>query len=149
MAGAFVSVDVIGDGQITKVLNDLIKQGTNLEGAFRDIGEHLIESTQQRMRDEVSPDGTPFEPLKQSTLDRKAANNQFLKILRADGHLADTLGYQASKNQLQFGSPLEYAATQQFGRDNANIPARPFLGVSSSDETEILDILRSHLNKAL
>lgn len=149
MAGSYVSVDVIGAGQVTKALNDVIKQGANLESAFRDIGEHLIESTQQRMRDEVSPDGTPFAPLKQSTLDRKAANNQVLKILRADGYLADTLNYQVGKNQLQFGSPQEYAASHQFGRDSANIPARPFLGISSDDETEILAILRGHLKEAL
>lgn len=149
MAGSFISIDVIGDGDITKALNQLIKQGQNLEPAFRDIGEHLLESHEQRFNDQQEPDGTPWQPLSSKTVARKIKAHQSDKILRGYGTLADTLNYQISKNQLQFGSPMEYAATHQFGRDNANIPARPFLGLSSDDNNEVLDILRSHLSKAL
>ncbi|MCC8998035.1 MAG: phage virion morphogenesis protein [Candidatus Contendobacter sp.] len=42
-----------------------------------------------------------------------------------------------------------YGATHQFGNPNLNIPARPFLGLSQSDEQELLDILNDHLNRAL
>ena len=149
MAGSFISIDVIGEGDITNALNRLIKQGQSLKPAFRDIGEHLLESHEQRFKDQQAPDGTPWELLSVNTIEQKALSNQSEKILRGYGTLADTLNYQISKNQLQFGSPLEYAATHQFGRDKANIPARPFLGLSSDDEVEVLDILRSHLNKAL
>jgi len=33
----------------------------------------------------------------------------------------------------------------QVGDPSRNIPARPFLGISDQDETEILDIIKGHL----
>jgi len=146
MAGSFVSIDLLGDEAITKALNTMLARGLDLAPAFYEMGEHILESTQDRMSQELSPDGTPWEPLSINTIEQKDLTNQSEKILRGYGTLADTLSYQVNSNQLMFGSNLEYAATHQFGRDKANIPARPFLGVSGEDETEILDILRSHLS---
>jgi len=145
MAGSFVSIDLLGEKAITKALNTILARGLDLAPAFYEMGEHTLESTQDRMSQELSPDGTPWEPLSINTIEQKDLTNQSEKILRGYGTLADTLSYQVNSNQLMFGSNLEYAATHQFGRDKANIPARPFLGVSGEDETEILDILRSHL----
>tara|TARA_B110000211_G_scaffold218716_1_gene263806 strand:- start:834 stop:1280 length:447 start_codon:yes stop_codon:yes gene_type:complete len=146
MSGSFVSIDLLGDEAITKELNRMLSRGLDLDPAFYEMGEHLLESTQDRISQEVSPDGTPWEPLSINTILQKDLTNQSDKILRGYGTLADMLSYQISGNQLMFGSNMEYAATHQFGRDNANIPARPFLGVSGEDETEIIDILRSHLS---
>jgi phage virion morphogenesis protein len=148
MSGSFVSIDLLGDEAITKELNRMLARGLDLDPAFYEMGEHLLESTQDRMSQEVSPDGTPWEPLSINTIEQKDLTNQSDKILRGYGTLADMLSYQISGNQLMFGSNMEYAATHQFGRDKANIPARPFLGVSGEDETEIIDILRSHLSGA-
>jgi len=57
---------------------------------------------------------------------------------------------------VMIGSPMEYAAMQQFGGTKAefpnlwgDIPARPFLGISSQDENEILTILRNYLESAV
>ena len=145
MAGSFVSIDVIGGSAITNALNKLIKQTNDLSPAFRDIGEHLLESTQNRMSQEQTPSGEAWEPLRPSTIKQKAVSGQSGKTLRGYGTLADTLNYQLSDNQLMFGSNMEYAATHQFGRESANIPAREFLGFSDSDENEILNILHAHL----
>jgi phage virion morphogenesis protein len=148
MAGSFVSIDLLGEEAITKVLNRILSRGLDLTPAFYEMGEHLLESTQDRMSREESPDGTPYEPLSINTLEQKDLTNQSDKILRGYGTLADTLSYQVSGDQLMFGSNMEYAATHQFGRDSANIPARPFLGVNHEDEIELIDILRSHLSGA-
>ena len=145
MAGSFVSIDLLGDEAITNALNTMLARGLDLAPAFYEMGEHILESTQDRMSHELSPDGTPWEPLSVNTIEQKDLTNQSEKILRGYGILADTLSYQVNSNQLMFGSNVEYAATHQFGRDNANIPARPLLGVSGEDEIEILDILRWHL----
>jgi phage virion morphogenesis protein len=145
MAGSFVSVDVLGEEAIAKALNRLLSQSEDLSPALREIGEHMLESTQNRMSKELSPDGQSWEPLSINTIENKSLSGQSDKILRGYGTLADLLNYQLNGNQLMFGSNMEYAATHQFGREKANIPARQFLGVSDSDEVEILDILRSHL----
>jgi phage gpG-like protein len=38
-----------------------------------------------------------------------------------------------------------YAATQQFGAEERNIEARPFLGLSTEDEIEVIEILNQFL----
>jgi phage virion morphogenesis protein len=148
MAGSFVSVDVVGSNTLATHLNKLLTQVADVSPALREIGEHLLESTQDRMSQEISPDGQPWEPLQPDTLANKSKTSQSNKILRGYGTLADTLNYQLNGDQLMFGSNMEYAATHQFGRDSANIPAREFLGLSDDDETEIIEILQSHLNSA-
>jgi len=143
MAGSFISVDVRGQKKISQALNRLLKQGSDLEPAFRDIGEYLLESTQQRFVDQQAPDGEPWEPLSPKTLAKKKRQD---RILTETGTLADTLNYQIGANQLMLGSNMEYAATHQFGREADGIPARPFLGIAPFEQVEILDILRDHLN---
>ena len=145
MAGNFVSVDLLGEEAIPKELNRILARGLDLDPAFYEVGEYFLESTQDRMSREESPDGKAWEPLSVNTLEQKDLTNQSGKILRGYGTLADLLSYQINGNQLMFGSNMEYAATHQFGRDSANIPARPFLGINNEDESEIVAILRSHL----
>ena len=146
MAGSFISIDLLGADDITKQLNRLLRQTNDLAPTLRDIGEYLLESTQQRFDDQVSPDGEPWELLSAKTVKKKALTGQSDKILRGYGTLADTLNYQLNNDQLMFGSVMEYAASHQFGRDGGNIPERAFLGFSAGDKGEILDILRSHLD---
>ncbi|OUR89889.1 phage virion morphogenesis protein [Gammaproteobacteria bacterium 42_54_T18] len=142
MTGSFVSVDVRGQKQISQALDRLLRQGSDLEPAFRDIGEYLLESTQQRFVDQQAPDGEPWEPLSPNTLKKKKRPD---RVLTETGTLVDTLNYQLGANQLMLGSNLEYAATHQFGREADGIPARPFLGIAPFEQVEILDILRDHL----
>lgn len=142
MAGSFISVDVIGQKQVAQALNRLLKQGSNLDPVFRDIGEYLLESTQQRFIDQQAPDGEPWEPLSPKTLKKKKRQD---RVLTETGTLVDTLNYQLGVNQLKFGSNREYAATHQFGREADGIPARPFLGVAPFERNEILEILQDHL----
>jgi len=145
MAGSFINVDVLGANQVTTALNKLLKQSDNLEPAFRDIGEYLLESTQQRFIDQQAPDGTPWEPLSPNTLRHKKRPD---RVLTETGTLADTLNYQLGANQLMLGSNMEYAATHQFGREGDGIPARPFLGIAPFEHKEILTILQDHLMSA-
>lgn len=67
--------------------------------------------------------------------------------------LSQTINYTADNNSVEIGSPLVYAATHQFGAKRGqygkskknspipwgDIPARPFLGISSDDEEAIRD----------
>jgi len=143
MAGAFVRVDVIGGQSIANAFNRLIKNVADTNPALRDIGEHLIDSTQQRFTDMQSPDGEAWEELAPGTIANKKRVD---RILTETGTLADTLNYQLGNDQLMFGSNMEYAASHQLGRDEANIPAREFLGFSEQDEDEILAIFHHHLS---
>jgi len=142
MAGAFIEVSVVGASAIANALNQLLQQSGNLNPALADIGEYLLDSTQQRFVDQQAPDGTPWDPVSPKTLKKKKRKD---RVLTETGTLADTLNYQLGANQLMLGSNLEYAATHQFGREADGIPARPFLGIAPFEQTEILAILQDHL----
>lgn len=152
MAGVRYAVR-INDDEIQKRLNQLLKKGADLTPAFASIGEDLLISHDQRFRDQKSPDGVPWAPLSEATKSLKSKNVDTILVL--NHVLSGTLNYQASSDNLLFGSALEYAATHQFGRTtapnsmipNKEIPARPFLGVDTDDREMILETLSDYLMK--
>jgi len=122
-------------------------QGTlhDLTPVFQDIGEAMLNVTRERFNTQTAPDGTPWKPLSPAYALVKKQN--VAQILTLYGRLRGTLTYQAGPKEVRIGTPLVYGATHQFGR--GAIPARPFLGLSQSDEQELLDILNDHLSRAL
>lgn len=73
------------------------------------------------------------------------------------GILQDTIRYQLTPGGKgveigtnRFGGEWEGgAAVHQFGSRDGDIPARPFLGLSASDEREVLDVLDRFLRQAI
>lgn len=148
MSGASLRINVkYDDRKVRAGLKRLARAGGNLTDAFAEIGEHLTESTRNRFDQGVDPEGNQWEPLAAKTVVRKKKNAD--KILLESGGLMDSLHYNASSHQLEFGTNLIYGATHQFGREDAGIPARPFLGISTDDEHEILNIIEDHIRSAL
>lgn len=174
MAGAFQIIARIDDREVTAALDRMLRQATRLVPAFKNIGEELLQSTRQRFRDQADPDGRPWQRLAPSTLAAKAARGHGATILRARGHLADTIRYQADEGGLRIGTNRIYGAIHQFGGKTAphvirpknkkalawpgarhpvrgvnhpgsEIPARPFLGISRLDRDRILEIVADHL----
>lgn len=144
MAGASITID---DQAVNQALRDLQLATGNLTPVFQDIGEYLLYSHRERFERQVSPDGQHWAELNPTYKAEKEYNQD--KILVLDGILMGGLHYQVEPNQLQFGTNEVYGATHQFGREDANISARPFLGVSDSDDGEILAIIYRHLQDAL
>lgn len=102
------------------------------------LGEYLQRSVQDRFKAQAAPDGTPWETLAPRTAKRKKYNAN--KVLTERGFLRRGIHYQVTApGTVEVGSNLVYAATHQFGR--GNIPARPFLGLSTHDEQEIFAIV--------
>ena len=169
MAGANLDVQLeIGNAaEVKAAFEALQKRLADLTPAFQDIGEALLNSTRARFRNSEAPDGTPWKALSEATLigrarrasggrlknkdgrySKKAAlGYAFAKPLIDRGHLMGLLNYRAGPREVRIGTPLIYGATHQFGR--GAIPARPFLGLSASDETMLLDILNDHLRRTL
>jgi phage virion morphogenesis protein len=146
MAGATASV-TLDDRDLQQLFARLIDAGTDLGPVFSDIGEHLIESHQQRFEDQQSPDGEPWLPLKEKSKARKKKNRD--KILIESGDLMGSLSYDVDSEGLLFGTNKIYGATHQFGDDDRNIPQREWLGLSNSDRDGIADILQAHLSDAI
>lgn len=125
--------------------------------ALADIGEALVASTKQRFVDGRAPDGTSWEELSDTTLAiREALGIPGTRPLIGETkRLSREIHYRIAGETLEVGSPMEYAATQQFGAlarsftggktPWGDIPERPFLGLSDDDERTIFDILGEHL----
>lgn len=164
----------VEDRQVLDTLNQLVGRAKNLRPAFVEIGEDLVDSTRRRFATATAPDGTPWAPNSQVTIDRYLG--VFKGSHKKDGSLSkagqartaskkpltgETKTLQSSINyQLDgdvgvgIGSPKVQAAMMQFGGTEAqfphlwgDIPGRIFLGVSSADKQNILEIIGSYLVK--
>lgn len=148
MAGASISIDYeFPDKAVADRLRALVDAGEDLEPAFIDIGEGLLNSTHDRWEQQVDPEGNAWEPLDPKYQARKKKNAD--KILVLEGFMRDTLAYNTSPRSMEMGTNLIQGATHQFGDEERGIPARPFLGVSEDDEQMIQDILQDHFEEAL
>lgn len=134
---------------VTAALDRLSRAAAHLRPALLAIGEELVISTKNRFETGTAPDGTRWAPNKPSTLKRKKGS----KPLIGKTHLlSQQISYAVDGNGLRIGSPMEYAAMQQFGGQKSkfphlwgDIPARPFLGISNSDEQMIVSTVNDYL----
>jgi phage virion morphogenesis protein len=162
-----ITINVASEPVIS-VLNRLTERLGDLKVPFTDVGEYLLQSTDQHFREERAPDGTPWAPNSPVTIERYFAKRSGRpvyhtkagksvpggkKILRDSGLLQDLMRYQATPTSLTVGTDRPYAAMQQFGGTRAqypwlwgDIPARPFLGMSPEDENEVLTILSGYIS---
>jgi phage virion morphogenesis protein len=130
-------------------LNELSDSISHLAPVLLMIGEALTESTKERFGTQTAPDGSHWDGNAEATIANKGRDQP---LTGETGKLQDEISYQIEGNDLLIGSPMIYAAMQQFGGTKeefphlwGDIPARPFLGVSEDDGTEILRLLRDHL----
>lgn len=154
MSGAEIKID-----EFTPTLEAISARLSDMTEVFQDIGEYLVDSTKQRFNDGVAPDGTAWAPKSQATIDSyrqreaKAGNAaiDFRPLFGASGSLSSNIVYEASADSVTWGSPMIYAAVQQFGASKGefgaasngssipwgDIPARPFIGISDEDRQVI------------
>jgi phage virion morphogenesis protein len=158
--------------QVLDVLRDLLIQASDPRPVLQLIGEHLAESTKERFVSGTGPEDNAWaenRPItlamylceykgnfkKDGSLSKKGQTRLTSKkpLTGKTRELQNTIGYLVSGDSLMVGSPLSYAAMQQFGGKTAansmipdkTIPARPFLGLSTDDEATIIDIVSSYL----
>lgn len=139
MAGVHLSITTSGLDKLQARLHGLA--GMDTSTLMPRLGEYLLASTQERFKTQAAPDGGAWDALAPRTVKRKKYNPS--KVLTARGFLRRGIRYQVlDKSTVQVGTDSVYAATHQYGRDEAHIPARPFLGLSSADRREITAIIR-------
>tara|TARA_R110002049_G_scaffold83938_8_gene213694 strand:- start:452 stop:919 length:468 start_codon:yes stop_codon:yes gene_type:complete len=121
-----------------------------------EIGEVVVESTKERFRDGVDPDGAPWEPNSPVTIaiygGLFASAGAKKPLVGETRRLSGEISWQLEGDRaVAIGSPMPYAAMQQFGGTRSewphlwgDIPARPFLGLSDSDERRILDLANDY-----
>jgi phage gpG-like protein len=174
----------INDPAVQTMLNALARRLGDMTPAMRDIGEALVLGTKQRFEQGQDWDGVPWAPNTETTILRYLGQTQgnFKKdgSLSKDGtkrvgakkpltgetqFLRSTIFFQASSTSVILVSPMEYAATQQFGAMRGafgrtargapipwgNIPPRPFLPIRRNGSMPtaaariVMDILGGYL----
>lgn len=152
----------LANREVLDYLQQLQQRVGDMTPALQDIGEYLIASTKERFATSTGPDGKKWADNSPLTLSRKKGTQPLIGETK---RLSTEFSYFIGNNELNFGSPLEYAPVQQFGASQGafgrgsfktrkgsfpipwgDIEARPFIGISDDDRVEILDIIQSYLS---
>ena len=144
MAGARIEIEVRGLGEVERRLSRLAARLDDPAPVLERIGARMVESTEARFDTLKAPDGSPWAPLAEKTRRYKGKHED--KPLTREGDLRGSISAEADRDGVVIGSDRPYAATHQFGREEANIPARPFLGLSDADIALIHSILDEYLD---
>ena len=166
----------IDDARVVDALERLSASAANPRRALLAIGEGLVESTKRRFETSTAPDGTRWKPNSQATylgmvnafgksyfgksgrLNAKGATRAAGKkpLIGETRMLSTQINYEVNAEGLRVGSPMVYAAMQQFGGKKSrfphlwgDIPARPFLGVSDSDADMIERTVSEYLKNVV
>lgn len=155
-------IEVQIDAREVKVIAERLNGFSDLhKGELLDtLGALGVSQTQQRIASEKrSPDGEPWKP-----------NRRGGSILFLMGHLLGSIAHHVGNDMVSWGSNLVYAAIHQLGgtirprsakrlvfqignmtvfAKEVTIPARPYLGFSQANLSEIRDTVNDWLGEQL
>ena len=149
--------------EILDMLNELLARTDDLSDAMAGVAAVLESAVEGAFADEADPEtGTAWDALSAVTLGLRPhrAGGQ---LLQDSGRLAASITSDSGADFAQVGTNAIYAGTMQFGAARGafgkssrgtplpwgDIPARPFMGISPDDESDILAILSDHLSGPL
>lgn len=133
----------------------------NLQPVMAEIAEILLDSTDDRFKSAIAPDGSPWAPKSATTLDiyKRAGKPIRMRPLTGEsGQLRNSINAHGGPDYVEIGSSAIKAAVLQLGAAKhqfkdvspwGTIPARPFLGLSEADEHGIAEAFAAALNDAL
>ncbi|MFI3186582.1 MAG: phage virion morphogenesis protein [Methylococcaceae bacterium] len=123
----------------------------NITPLLAEIGEDMKESTMERFVTSKDPYGMMWAL--NSGVSQEMFEEGVKPLIGDTGLLNSTINYNVlSTTAVEIGSPMIYAAMQQFGGTTTqfphlwgDIPARPYLGLSEADKANILDLTVDYL----
>lgn len=162
---ALFRIETKGGAEIEARMGGLAAAFGDLEPLMDQFGVYLESATIERFDNESAPDGSAWE---QSIRAREDSG----KTLTDTGQLRASITSQAARDSVAVGSNKIYAGVHQFGATitakterglafflpgdlgfrrvmEVEIPARPFLGLSGEDETELLALSEDYAREAL
>lgn len=162
MSGASISITL--SGSALRGFQQLQRVMDNTTPVMAAIGTGLVASTHMRFVTQTDPDGAAWRALNTDY----AATKRNTRILTESGRLRDSVNSRAGAAEVRVGTNVIYAAIHQFGgtikpktashlwfrigdrlvkADSVTLPARPFLGISSDDETMIAETIFDFLER--
>lgn len=144
MSGIKLELNTQGARVIGQALKRLKNRLNDISPVLERIGSYLTSETQFRFEDGLGPDGRKWVIKK----DGEPSH------LREKGHLMQSITYAISGDSVQIGTNVVYAPIHHLGgktgrNHSADIPARPYLGLSNNDEFEIQNIIAEYIKKSI
>jgi len=145
MASAEVNFDLRELDGLAKLLEKAKLSSSDRMQLLRNIGAEVEAQTQERFDEQKSPEGKTWQDLAEKTKKYYARKFPGMRrsLLVGEGGLRDSIESQVDDWSVLVGATKVYAATHQFGR--GKIPARPYLGISTSNAEEIMAIAQQFL----
>ncbi|MGH8435517.1 MAG: phage virion morphogenesis protein [Pseudomonas sp.] len=110
MAGATLEFD---SQAVLAAINEAAEAMGNPTPMLENMGEYLLQRTEDRFASQTAPDGTPWQALSPRYQRSKKKNRD--KILTFNGYLGKHFAYQINGSELLVGTNRVYAAIHQFG----------------------------------
>ena len=138
---------------LTIRVNGLAEAADRLRGLNRNaigeildhVGAIVAAQTKIRIREEkTSPDGLNWAPWSPRYAATRRANHA---LLENEGHLHDSITHNVIGDEVEIGSNRVYAGVHQYGY--SDIPARPYLGVSTANERDIIPVVEELIDTML
>lgn len=143
-----VKVQLLGHARVQRVLQTLSRlQSKDL---WDQIGNAAANQARRRItHDKRAPDGSAWPRLSKPYARWKAKRKPGVGMLEFDGNLRDSITHIARDREAEVGSNLPYAVVHQMGSRDRTTPARPFLGMSRQDASDIHDVVRTWIRRRL
>ncbi len=146
----------------------------DLRPEMDEIGQSLVTSAIDRFERERGPGGVPWKPSARAERGKRGKG----QTLTDSGRLRASITHRASRDAVEVGTNVAYAAIHQFGgktgprtirpkrkkalywpgavhpvaqvnHPGSTIPARPFLGLDADDRASILRIVSRAIERAV
>ncbi|MEL7166978.1 MAG: phage virion morphogenesis protein [Pseudomonadota bacterium] len=157
-------IDVqINDEEVIARFQALVARYEDLSRPMNEIGFALVETTRERFFKGVSPEGVPWAANAPSTLARPGVDFRPLFGTNPAGvALHTSAAHSFGRDYVEVSSNKIQAAVMQFGAKKGafgntsrgspipwgDIPARPFLGLSDKDRSNIAETVEEWLTGA-
>jgi len=146
-------------------VEQLAARTKNIDGALKNTGEALLQTTRDRFETGTDPQGRKWKPLSALTVRLRGASSP---VLWNTGRLRGSISWSISGGRLELGPNTVDAAVHQFGATivprekkalripagrggavfagKVKIPARPYIGFGPKDEQAAMDALEDWLD---
>lgn len=141
MSGTSFDVKPQGFSEIQQRLLQI--SGADFSQLLDNVGALVESQTRRRIQEQKKgPDGTAWRQWSPAYAARRRGGHS---LLQGEGHLMDSIQYLRSGTTVEVGTNLVYGAVHQHG--HKGIPARPYLGLSSDDEAELVELIDDFVDR--
>ncbi len=132
--------------EIDRALRSLLRNLRDSTDLAALIGEEMTQAVDDRFRNEVDPDGSPWATLSPAYVASKQRKGFNRKILQMRGDMRAKVAYQAYPDRVEIGTNTPYARRQH--------DKRPFIyskrgGLGARDQARIEQVAEEYLQSLL